>query len=318
MLKKKVKIFNTGIFPQGEFNLERVKEIFNNTKDKVIGQFCHTSKIEGANKQPLNLGTFSEFNIEDGNIFADIEFNEKGKMYYEDGAINGCSVEIGNNEITKVAFLPINEKPQISSAEFSTEGTMCFGGVMEFAASKNLNSSELNEHAKNLDMSTENEDHFKNLRDTIWDKGEEKYAVDKLKGSGYNVDKQVEEFASMTNEEIRKKITESIELEFSLKEKGKEFFDSLKAEGKISKKMEDGGVTPEFFSALYSGVHNNTVTEFAKKEFNVSSIILDFFKNVTGKNMEQQIEFNSGEADRTITFGEEMEKAVSTLNGKGR
>ena len=43
-MKKRIKIFETGMYPQGIFNKEKVKNIFGDVKEDITGIFSHTSQ----------------------------------------------------------------------------------------------------------------------------------------------------------------------------------------------------------------------------------------------------------------------------------
>lgn len=120
-MKKRIKVFETGNFPfqGGNYDFQRVKNIFGDVKDKIVSQFVHTSKAKG---KEIILGEFDNFEVkEDGQVYADLEFNEKGEKYYEDGILEGISVEIPNDKLTKIACLPLGVKPAINGAEFQEE-----------------------------------------------------------------------------------------------------------------------------------------------------------------------------------------------------
>ena len=121
VVKKRIKIFETGIYPQGKYDKERVKKIFGNVKDNVSGIFSHSSKWT-EDKKAVKLGDFSNIEIKDmGNkteVYADINFNEKGKNYYEDGILKGVSVEVPYDKLTKIAVLPVGVNPAVTGAEF--------------------------------------------------------------------------------------------------------------------------------------------------------------------------------------------------------
>lgn len=116
-MKKRIKVFASGNYPQGDFSEERVSKIFSKA-NKVDGIFAHTSKWEEKGEQPLNIGEFSNFKVEKGVVTADVEFNADGDKYFNDGVIRGVSVEIRNDELSKVALLPIGVKPAVAGAEF--------------------------------------------------------------------------------------------------------------------------------------------------------------------------------------------------------
>jgi hypothetical protein len=280
MIKKNVKIFETGNFPQGEFNAERVAEIFANTAEGVTAQFAHTSKVKKANKNPLDLGEFSGFRLDDGTIYADVEFNEKGEQYYEDGIINACSVEIANNEITRVAILPINEAPQINGAEFDTNGTMVFGGEMEFAEEFAMAPADISNAIIGLDMATIEEAEFSAIQDAVWEKSDEKYAVNRLVTAGYTVEKKPSEFANMSPEEMQKEIEAKLTREFNAKTTGAEKFNKLKKDGKITPAMEQAGMTLEFMQMLEA--QEGQTVEFSKGQYEFASVMKKVIDAIPG------------------------------------
>ena len=77
-MKKRIKIFETGMYPQGIFNKERVKNIFGNIKDNVQGIFSHTSQWT-EDKEAVELGDFSNIEIVDkghkSEVFGNIKTN---------------------------------------------------------------------------------------------------------------------------------------------------------------------------------------------------------------------------------------------------
>ena len=115
-MKKRVKVFEVGKYPQGEFSDDRLKAIFGSVKDKIQGIFAHTSKWQ--DEEPLSLGEFSNFSVENGKAYADLELNDKGQSYYADGVIKGISAEIGKT-LSRIALLPIGVKPAVAGAEFA-------------------------------------------------------------------------------------------------------------------------------------------------------------------------------------------------------
>ena len=123
-MKKRIKIFETGMYPQGIFNKEKVKNIFGDVKEDITGIFSHTSQWT-EDKEAVELGNFSNIEIVDkgykSEVYADVNFNEKGKGYYEDGILKGVSVEIPGDKLTRVAILPVGIQPAIAGAEFSKQ-----------------------------------------------------------------------------------------------------------------------------------------------------------------------------------------------------
>ena len=116
----KIKVFKSGKYPQGEYDKEKVKNIFSKAKD-TEAIFLHTS-LWAKDETPLNLGKFSNYEFkESGNeveVFADLELNETGKKFYHGKVLNGVSVELPNDELTKIAILPNKVNPAVEGAEF--------------------------------------------------------------------------------------------------------------------------------------------------------------------------------------------------------
>ena len=119
-MKKRIKVFAAGSYPQGEFSESKVNEIFSGIT-KADGIYAHSSKWAEKGEQPLTIGEFSNFKVENGIATADVEFNDKGQQYYNDGVIRGVSVEIRDNKLSKIALLPIGVKPAVAGAEFEEE-----------------------------------------------------------------------------------------------------------------------------------------------------------------------------------------------------
>lgn len=129
-MRKRLKVFQAGKYPQGEFSAERVSQIFGNL-NKVEGIYAHTSKWEEKGEQPLTVAEFSNFKVENGVVTADCEFNEKGDSYYNDKVLRGVSVEIAGDTCSKIALLPIGVKPAVAGAEFEEAALIEFEEVEE-------------------------------------------------------------------------------------------------------------------------------------------------------------------------------------------
>lgn len=312
MIKKGVKLFEAGNYSQGNFPIDKVKEVFEGA-EKITAQFAHTSKINRAGKKALELGEFSNFEIDEkGIVTADVDFNEKGETMYEDGTINGCSIEISEGLISKVAILPVGVEPAVSGAEFDESGNFVFGGEMEFAEEpKKPSLSEIAETLNNFDMSTDENGEFQSIQEAVWKLSDEKYAIDNLEKSGYSITKN-EEFQAKTVEEIRKEI----EVEFKAKEEGKSEFQKLKSEGKITKAMEDAGLNSEFMSMLYSKESENGIIEFGETKFEFAKVMLDILKTIPAKKLEAQLtekEFQKTEEDKSK---KETQKIIELYNNR--
>lgn len=127
MAKKRVKVFESGTYPQGEFSEERTKKAFESAGE-IPAIYIHSSKWQDKGKSPVELGKFDNFSFqkegEQLSVFADIELNEKGEIYHADGIFNGISVEIDqtNDSLSKIALLPLGVEPAVATAEFQAEG----------------------------------------------------------------------------------------------------------------------------------------------------------------------------------------------------
>lgn len=241
-MKKRIKVFEPGKYPQGEYSFERVKKIFGNIKDKVKTQLAHTSKAKG---RQIILGEFDNFEVkEDGVVYADIDFNPKGTNYYEDGALEGISVEIPNDKLTKIACLPLGVKPQIEGAEFeiketfifefeevSQEVPMDFSAIIAFIVANKLTVDQISQI-------------FASLKLQITDKE----AIGKL----------AREFEKeeLTSDQLEKKIRNEMKAEFEAKEKDKN------SEVKAKEFMEKNKlkITPGMKEVL----NETTIQEFYK------------------------------------------------------
>ena len=126
MAKKRVKVFESGNYPQGEFSEERTKRVFENAGE-VPGIYIHSSKWENKGKNPLELGKFKNFSFEKTGenlaVYADVELNDKGQLYHDDGVFNGISVEIDatKDSLGSIALLPLGVEPAVATAEFQAE-----------------------------------------------------------------------------------------------------------------------------------------------------------------------------------------------------
>lgn len=280
-MKKRIKVFEPGKYPQGEYSFERVKKIFGNIKDKVKTQLAHTSKAKG---RQIMLGEFDNFEVKnDGKVYADIEFNTKGTNYYEDGALEGISVEIPNDKLTKIACLPLGVKPQIEGAEFEIKETfifefeeiveevkMDFSAIIAFIVANKLTIEQISQI-------------FASLKLQITDKE----AIGKL----------AREFEreELTPAQLEEKIRKEMKAEFEAKEKDKN------SESKAKEFMEKNKlkITPGMKEVL----NETTIQEFYK----VDNCEFEEKKITAGELLEKAFEkmpdlIKLGELD--IEFGE--------------
>lgn len=206
-MKKRIKVFEAGSYPQGDFSLDRVKEVFSSIENPVGGIFSHTSKWLNENKSPVNVGEFSNFEIKGGDVYADIEFNAKGTNYYNDGILKGVSVEIdkNTNKLLKIAVLPVGINPAVSTAEFQEDES---GIVIEFEEVEQVTLAELLAALKLLtaeeqilaaiqvietvDATEANITQMSTLVSKIWDKQDLALFIEKLQSQGYMVEKTAE------------------------------------------------------------------------------------------------------------------------------
>ena len=315
---RNVKLFEAGNYTQGDFPLDKVKEIFSKTKDSVSAQFAHTSKIVKAGKEALGLGEFSNFGIDEaGVITADIEFNEDGKDLYDKGIINGCSVEINDGAISRVAILPVGVTPAITGAEFEETGSITFGSEMEFEELPvKLTVAELAQGIVGLDA-TGDMSEFGMIQEAVWEKSDQSYAVNKLKEAGYTVTLETSEFEGMSSAEIVQETTKKVNAVFAAKANGTKEFAKLKAEGKITPKMEEAGLTEEFMSMLENQEASTGTLEFGEQSFEFAKIFKNILKASDGLNMGSKIETNEFEKkDEKTGIKTSAEDVVAYLNAQ--
>ena len=258
-MRKKVKVFEAGNYGfKGEFPVEKVRDIFSKVEGSVMAQYQHSSKLKEAGKSPLELGEFQNFEIsDDGVVTAELEFNEKGTMYYEDGAINGVSIELSEAGIDKIAILPVGVKPHVEGAEFSDEGMLTIEGeleVQEFL--RGVPMYAIIEELAGLDP-VENITEFNMLQDLVMDKTDTGYLAERLKNKGYKVspdrveltydDKKNPEFSK---EDFEAEVRAKMEREFKAKEEAVKEFSEMEANGYVTPAMKQAGMNVEFLTNL--------------------------------------------------------------------
>lgn len=276
---KRVKVFESGNYSQGSFDTKRVKKIFGDVSSDVKGIFIHSSKWKKENKEPLEIATFNNFGIKEENgvasVYADINFNDKGKAYYADGSIKGISVEIDSNDnLDKIAVLPIGTTPAVNGAEFEV-GTAIF----------NLEFEESGEEMTR-------EEFLKSL--TIED-------VKNLSFEGYTVDvKAIEKVKPKTEEEIVKEVTEKLK---------KEFEERLQVEKEVKEfeKQNSRKLTPKLKEILTTDVlkelfSKSNVLEFENKNLNLKDVIVNIFDTIPDliNTNSSNIEFENNGEDKSI------------------
>jgi hypothetical protein len=322
-MRKRVKVFEAGNYDfKGSFPVERVKEIFGKIASPIVGQFQHTSKINSAGKKPLELGEFSEFEItDDGVVTATLEFNEKGKQYFEDEIINGVSIELSNEGVDKIAILPVGVEPHVSGAEFSEEGKLTIGGEIEFfRPAGGLPMWALVEEVMSIDP-LENKLEFSMLQDMILGKSNVATLLDRISNLGYEYSKTEDKSKGKPNEfskeEIENQVREQMKKEYEAKEKGFLEFERLEKEGKITPAMKEAGLTKEFMASLAYKASNNDVIEFdgTSVEFSTFLNILDNVPNFETLSKVKKMTNNNKEHDRSKRL-EDLKNTVSLIQNR--
>lgn len=299
-LKKRVKIFESGKYPQGNFSHERVKKIFNNIKKKSKAIYAHTSKWKEANRKPVEIGEFDKFSVEKKNgktiAYADLTLSEKGKMYKEDGIFKGISVEIPNDNLTEIALLPIGVNPAVQGAEFEEGSTSFYFEYEEYEikdqGGKKVGLEEIIAGMKGLSVSDRGR-LLSNIIDTtgVGEKKEFSAVIPWDKLEDFKDTKKKSEFEGMTPEEIREKIQAEEAKKNTAKDKAREFMEKNKT--KITPGMKEAGLTEEFMQIVQT---NPTDYEFEGNKTNVGEVLTNIFEKMPAI-VNPGSEFESGLGD---------------------
>ena len=262
----KIKVFESGKYPQGEYDKERVKSIFSKAKE-TEAIFLHTS-LWAKDEKPLNLGKFNNYEFkESGNdveVYADLDLNETGKKFYQGNVLNGVSVELPNDELTKIAILPNKVNPAVDGAEFQESPIF-----MEF--------QEIKEDKKGEEDNMNKDEVLKNLT-----KEEIQAQADRLNitiGDKPKV-KTAEEIEAEVTARIRKESENKVKVAEFMKENDKKILPAYKP----------------FFEKIATEALNSEVNwEFNKKETSLFDGLTEFMKQ-TGEfsgftNYSNNIEF---------------------------
>ncbi|MGL4977002.1 MAG: hypothetical protein ACRC5G_03210 [Cetobacterium sp.] len=240
-MKKRIKVFESGNYPQGDFSLDRVKKVFSTIENPVGGIFSHTSKWLNENKSPVNVGEFSNFEIKGNEVFADVEFNDKGSNYYNDGILKGVSVEIdkNTNKLLKIAVLPVGINPGVPTAEFQEEET---GIIIEFEEVEQVGYKEILAALAALDLTQLSVTELETLSDAAYRLNDDKYRINKLTENGYTVVKAAE-FSKEQLDEIAKGMNLQVvefeeEVVLSPIEMRKQIKSEIEFENKVAEKIE--------------------------------------------------------------------------------
>ena len=288
-MKKRIKIFETGMYPQGIFNKERVKNIFGNIKDSIQGIFSHTSQWT-EDKEAVELGDFSNIEIVDkghkSEVYADVNFNEKGKGYYEDGILKGVSVEIPEGKLTRVAILPVGIQPAIAGAEFSKQPIL-----FEFSEIKE---DKPPKKEKGEDEKMDKEEVLKNLTKEDIERQAERLNIT-----------VTERLKPKTPEELEREITARITKEAEDKAKVQEFM-------KEHDKKIVPAFKPFFEKIVEESLKSEVNWEFNKKDTSLYDGLQEFMKKMPEfsgfKNYSGGIEFDD-QSDGKDDSAEAMRKA---------
>ncbi len=302
-MKKRVKVFESGKYPQGNFSNERVKKIFSNIKNKPRAIYAHTSKWKEAGRKPVEIGEFDKFSIEkkDGKTiaYADLTLSEKGKMYKEDGIFKGISVEIPNDNLTEIALLPIGVNPAVQGAEFEEGSTSFYFEYEEYEikdqGGKKVGLEEIIEGMKGLSISDRGR-LLSTIVDTtgVGEKKEFSALIPWGKLENFRGTETEDEFEGLTSKEIREKIQSEEEAKNKRKEKAREFMEKNKT--KITPGMKEAGLTEEFMQIIQT---NSTNYEFEGNKINVGETLINIFEKMPAI-VNSGSEFESGLGDGNI------------------
>ncbi|MEG1339050.1 hypothetical protein [Cetobacterium sp.] len=250
-MKKRIKVFEAGNYPQGDFNLDRVKEVFSSIDNPIGGIFSHTSKWLNENKTPVDVGEFSNFEVKGGDVYADIEFNAKGTNYYNDGILKGVSVEIdkNTNKLLKIAVLPVGINPAVSTAEFQESET---GIVIEFEEVKQVTLEELLAALVGLSSADRlrivlaaldgldvAEIDLQPAFTKLWELDDQKWYINKLVAEGYVVEKTAEFSKEKISELAKGMNLQVVEFEREVVLSPEEMRAQIKSEIEFETKLEN-------------------------------------------------------------------------------
>lgn len=274
----KVKVFESGNYPQGEFNAEKVKNIFSKVVEPIKAIFSHTSKYKQG-EAPIEIGSFKDFTIEEKGekaiVYGNIDFNEKGNNYYKDNILKGVSVEIDKDTdtLTKVAILPIGINPAVQGAEFQEM-------IVEF--------KEVIEDSKNEPTPEE-------PKEITIDEVIENF------GNEYNITKK-EKVVVKTEEEIREEVKKEFEAKYNAKKLKDNFLEKNKS--KLTPTIKEF-MTDELLETIFE---DSRTLEFGENEnYKVHEVIeklFDKLPNINTEEFSKKVEIK--ENDEEIDF---MKKA---------
>lgn len=307
MAKKRVKVFESGNYPQGEFSETRTRKAFE-TAGEIPAIYIHTSKWEDKGKSPVELGKFNNFSFQkEGDqlsVFADVELNTKGETYHADGIFNGISVEIDqtNDSLSKIALLPLGVEPAVATAEFQVEEkkVVYTGKYQEFeeeGGTKTVTIDKIIEAIKGLSLG-DRATVINALTATVND--EERKGMKKLlEWEKIEVIQNTPE-KELTIEEIREQVKN--EMEFEAKKK---------ALIELSKKKVIPVLQPAIeFAIEKAAAERATIIEFSETEkiSQFEKFEKEFVAMPDGANFESEVE--------KMEFGKEDEESKETTPEK--
>lgn len=299
MNKKRVKIFASGTYPQGDYPPERVKKIFGGAK-KSEAIFIHSSKWKEVN--PPIVGGFSDFEIVENcgqvDVFANIELNEKGRTYNSDKIFKGISVEIPGDRLAKIALLPLGVNPAVNGAEFEDnyfiepsnlefekeDKEMKFEDILGFIFATPLTVEQLTQIMRSLQLKVTDKQAVYNLAREFASERIEIVAVEDVKQKSISEIEQ--EFEAKYNKKIK------------AKELAKEFMSQNN--NKITPAMKEV-LTEAKVEALYLNSDNNSYEFEGKKESQIELLTSIFSKMPEILKDEQIIhEFDNSRKEETL------------------
>ncbi len=252
----KIKVFKSGKYPQGEYDKDRVKNIFSKAKD-TEAIFLHTS-LWAKDETPLNLGKFSNYEFKEaGNeveVFADLELNETGKKFYQGKVLNGVSVELPDDELTKIAILPNKVNPAVEGAEFQESPIF-----IEF---QEIKEEKPPKKEKGEDKTMDREEVLKSLTKTEVEAQAERLNIT-----------VAEKLKPKTPEEMEKEITARITKESEDKAKVQEFM-------KEHDKKIVPAFKPFFEKIVEESLKSEVNWEFNKKDTSLYDGLQEFMKKI--------------------------------------
>lgn len=151
---------------------------------------------------------------EEGFLYGDIQYNEFGKKVTEGGAYENFSIGISPAGVPDHLAILGYAPPQIKEldkafSEFS--GEVGDAEYIEFAEGEKMELGEIIEFLSKLDVTEANITELSKLQETLWEKQDQAWYVEKLQSEGYAVTKEFSQ--SKTEEEIRAEITAEIKMD---------------------------------------------------------------------------------------------------------